>query len=305
MTIALFSHNDLDGKSPVVLAKLVFEKVDYQCLANKDVDDALSTWLTKHQNDSTPLYITDISPSETVAEKIQKRFEERKEVVLIDHHKSALWLNRYLWANVIEALPDGTKTCATSLFYSYLIKKGFTFQHRGKVERFSEIVRQYDTWDWVKCDDGSVAKRMNDLCYMQENFIQMMKEKLSRNFSDLFSPDETLMLDLEETRIHMYKQQKEKQVRAKEVTINDTNYKVAIVHAEQYHSELGHHIAEISHPETDFTVLVNMGEKKVSFREKETSDIDLSEIAVHYRGGGHKKAAGCPLYPGAFVDFVL
>ena len=44
------------------------------------------------------IFITDISVSEEIAERIEAEAPESFQ--LLDHHKSALWLNKYNWAKV-------------------------------------------------------------------------------------------------------------------------------------------------------------------------------------------------------------
>ncbi len=68
-------------------------------------------------------------------------------------------------------------------------------------------------------------------------------------------------------------------------------YKVGIVYAERYRSDLGHHLAQ-KYPELDFVMIINIS-TSISLRGE--NKVDLSLYSKKYDGGGHKNAAGCPL----------
>ncbi|HZG70259.1 MAG TPA: hypothetical protein VEY51_01880, partial [Chondromyces sp.] len=75
-----------------------------------------------------------------------------------------------------------------------------------------------------------------------------------------------------------------------------------VVHAESYHSELGNELGkEFSY--LDYIAIINMSGRKVGFRTIH-DEVDVSEIAAHYGGGGHAKASGCTLTPEAYEVFV-
>lgn len=58
--------------------------------------------------------------------------------------------------------------------------------------------------------------------------------------------------------------------------------------AESYLSELGNRLSEL-HPELDFIAMVN--QETISYRTVK-EDVNLSEIAKCFGGGGHPKASG-------------
>ena len=75
--------------------------------------------------------------------------------------------------------------------------------------------------------------------------------------------------------------------------INDDlfpEYTVGITFADKYISELGNKLCEL-HPELDFVVLINISTLTVSYRTVK-DDLDLSDIAKRFGGGGHPKASG-------------
>lgn len=82
---------------------------------------------------------------------------------LIDHHKTALHLNEHEWGFVQVEYDDGRLTSATSLLYGYLVENGF-MKPTNALDQFTELVRQYDTWEWERYDQKQ-AKRLNDLFF--------------------------------------------------------------------------------------------------------------------------------------------
>ena len=114
--LLLISHvADEDGITPVILSKLVYEKVDTILINPNEVDDALKENIDKYEI----IHITDLSIKEEYAEEIEKKYKDK--VKLFDHHKTAIQLNKYSFAKVVIE-EDGYKQSATSLYYKYLLK---------------------------------------------------------------------------------------------------------------------------------------------------------------------------------------
>ena len=80
------------------------------------------------------------------------------------------------------------------------------------------------------------------------------------------------------------------------------DYLAGIVYAESYHSELGNELGK-EYPHLDYIAMLNMGGKRISLRTIH-DHVDVSEVAGHYGGGGHAKAAGCSLTNEAYKQFV-
>jgi len=80
------------------------------------------------------------------------------------------------------------------------------------------------------------------------------------------------------------------------------DYCVGVVHAESYHSELGNELGK-DNPHLDYIANVSVGGKRISLRTIH-DEIDVSEVAAEYGGGGHAKASGCLLTPDAYELYV-
>jgi uncharacterized protein len=296
--IKLFTDSDLDGAGCGILAKLAFDdQVDISYCTYKNLNERVEKFLKDMEHDNTLLFITDLAVNGENERRLQERYQSGRHVQVIDHHVTALHFNKYDWGYVQPEDKNGAKTCATSLFYRYLIEKGW-LEERQALNEFVELVRQYDTWDWEKTENLH-AKRLNDLFFLFdiEDFEKEMLMRLKNQFFS-FSKEEELLLAVEEKKIERYIRSKNKQI--VQTIIGD--FCIGIVHAEQYHSELGNALNK-RHPHLDFIAIVNAGSKNIGFRTIH-DDIDVSKFAAQFGGGGHPKASGCPLNEETFRLFV-
>ncbi|WP_438448056.1 DHH family phosphoesterase [Gorillibacterium sp. sgz5001074] len=300
--IQLFTHNDLDAVGCGIVARCAFgDKVDIRYNSVSGLDAQLARYLEKARDRSkkVSLFITDLTVNEANEVALQEYAESGGKVRLLDHHKTALHLNRHAWASVQVEYEDGRMASATSLFYDYLVQHGL-LQARRAIAEFVELVRQYDTWEWER--KGNVrAKRLNDLFFLLslDDFEELMVERLAGREGFEFNEFEQKILDLEEEKIGRYVLRKKREV----IQTQLAGKYVGIVHAESYHSELGHELGR-EYRHLDYIAILNVGGKKISLRTVH-DHIDVSEIAAKYGGGGHQKAAGCSLTEEAFRRYVV
>lgn len=284
--IKLFTHTDLDGIGCAILAKLAFqENVEIEYCNYSDINEKITTYL--NNDDSSNIYITDISVNEEIAEKLDKRGNVR----LLDHHPTALHLNKYNWCKVSIEDSDGTKTSGTKLFYHWLLSNNhFTNELKNSVslEVFVEIVRNYDTWRWTELGEkGIFCKQINDLFYIygREDFIEWCIPQIKSKLFPKLRHSDKMLLYYRQKEIDNYIETKNKQLI--EAKIQDRT--CGIVFAERCASELGNTLCKI-HPEFDIIVVINMN-GTVSYRTVK-DDIDLGKFTQTFGGGGHPKAAG-------------
>lgn len=293
MKIKLFTHTDLDGIGCAILAKnevfgnnIEIEYCDYNNVNEKILEFINSKTVDVLSYDK--VFITDISINEEIANTIDLCFNN---FILLDHHQTAGWLNKYMWANVVDTINE-EKTSGTELFYNYLCDKNLIdvfSDWNENTKNFVQIVKKYDTWLWKEKYNDDIPKKWNDLLYIygRDRFIEKVCEKLDNNTTLLDMTDITL-LQLNQEKIDRYIESKQKQIIEKDIL----GYKAGIVFAEQYHSECGNVLAT-NNSHLDFIVLINPS-YFVSYRT--VKDINLgTDIAKIYGGGGHPKAAGSPI----------
>ena len=187
--IKLITHSDLDGIGCEILLRYVEgifgNNVDVTIAEAYNVNKVVEYNLNKLENgEYTKLFITDLS----ISDELAKRIDNNMNVVLLDHHPSAEFLNKYKFANVIIESTRG-KTCGTSLLASYY---HVFLQHANpQLVKFVELVRQYDTWEWKNKYNNIDAKKLNDLLYIlgREKFVNLILKKIT-NDENLF--DETI-----------------------------------------------------------------------------------------------------------------
>ena len=288
--VKLFTHTDLDGVGCGILAKLAFgNEVDIEYCDYDNINENVMNYLNSNDDSFSYIYITDIRVNEDVA----KLLDERSGVVLLDHHPTALELNKYPWCKVRVEELNGIKTSGTRMFYHWLGINGCLneeLKNNEALRRFTELVRDYDTWRWSELgEEGIICKQVNDLLYLygRDKFITWCVSQIHDNvFPKLYASDE-LILSIKQKEIDDYVEQKNEQIIFTELCGRECGY----VFAEKYVSELGNRLCKLN-PEIDFIVMIDMGNKTVSYRAVK-EDIDLGkEVAQLFGGGGHPKAAG-------------
>lgn len=284
--IKLFTHTDLDGVSCEILGRIAFgEDINVVRCGYGNIDDKVEEFINSDE-EYDKLFITDISVKKEIADKLLSVSDK---VILLDHHKTALWLNEYPYALVQVEDESIGKMCGAYLFYEYLKKNHEEFDDTPALKLFIDYVRMYDTWEWKEKYDNIIPKRLNDLMYMDgpNEFIDKMIYRLGNN-CPIFDDTDLMKLQIEQTYINSYIAQKNETL-----IINDSlfpEHTVGITFADKYISELGNKLCEL-HPELDFVVLINMSTLTVSYRTVK-DNLDLSDIAKGFGGGGHPKASG-------------
>lgn len=284
--IKLFTHTDLDGVSCEILGKIAFgEDINVVRCNYGDIDAKVEKFINSAE-EYDKLFITDISVNKEIADKLLSISDK---VILLDHHKTALWLNEYPYALVQVEDEAVGKMCGTHLFYEYLKKNHKEFNDTLALKLFVKYVRLYDTWEWKEKYDNIIPKRLNDLMYMDgpNEFIDKMIYRLGNNLA-IFDGTDLMKLQIEQTYINSYIAQKNETL-----MVNDDlfpGHTVGITFADKYISELGNKLCEL-HPELDFVVLINISTLTVSYRTVK-DNLDLSAIAKGFGGGGHPKASG-------------
>lgn len=291
MKVKLFTHTDLDGIGCAIVGKHVFTDIDVTYCDYNNVNQIIGDYLTKKNFlDYDITFITDISMDRVKADVINYYYESGNKFVLLDHHATAEWLNKFEWATVKSLHQDGTKSSGTSMLYHYLSQP-------QELSTFVEKVRRYDTWEWSTIYGDLEAKNLNDLFHLigRERFI----ERFLTNQSIILTEAEQLLLETEQNKIKAYIRMKENNMTIIEIE----GYKAGIVFAEQYLSQLGNELAK-KYNQLDFIAMINLGGKTVSFRGIK-DHIDLGkDIARLFGGGGHPKAAGSPIAGGILNNII-
>ena len=104
------SDTDLDGIGAVIVSKVLFPNIEQILPQDRELIDSTLEDIILSGKYNTVL-MTDCSPSsESTIKLINKFVEEGNDFVLLDHHKTALDLNKYSWSKLKEDT-NGVKHC--------------------------------------------------------------------------------------------------------------------------------------------------------------------------------------------------
>jgi uncharacterized protein len=287
--VKLFTHTDLDGVGCAIIAFLSFGEgnVDVEYCNYHNINDAVANYLNNNELHDQ-IFITDISVNKQVANILDQHYQNGVNIRLFAHHDTAMWLNDYHWAYVLDRHHlSKKKTSGVSLLYQYLSSQD---QSLKMAEEFVEFIRLYDTWEWTVVKD----ERPNDLnslltIYGRDRFVDQMFSRLFIYNKFYFTDQERLLLTLHKEKIQEYVKHKEKSMHVLDIF----DYKAGVVFAEQFINDVAHHLHDL-HPELDFIAVVNPYYESISFRTNR-KDIDVSKVAAKLGGGGKPQTAGAEL----------
>lgn len=294
MKVFLISHiADADGITPIILTDLVFDDFEYHLLEPSEVDEYMLECFNNNKFDKYDyIFVTDLCFTDKIASMIDN-MDLKNKIHVLDHHYSRLDLNKYDFIDVIDEY-NGKKESGTSLYYKYLLDNyPNDILSKNSVSRLVDLVRSGDTWEWKKTNNLD-ARNISILLanYGIDGYVEKYKKYLREN--DEFNFD-----DIDNTIIEIENRRKTEYIKncIDKVIIKDIKgYKVGIIFAELYRSELGNDLAEYYKDQIDFIMIINMN-RSISFRGIK-EEFNLAEFA-HYLGGyGHKLAAGAPLPDG-------
>ena len=282
--LLLISHiADEDGITPVILAKLVYKNITPVLVNPGEVDKAYLDNVNKYDE----VHITDVNITLDLAKKINEDENLKNKTKIFDHHQSALNLNKYDFIKVIIQT-ENKKESATSIYYEYLKEiSDSKILHKKVTEGLVDEVRKVDTYDF-KTEKDKEALNLDYLFSIlgRENYIKYFEEYIENNEEFKYTEKEKFLIKLGKDNADNYIKQKTKEMFEAKID----GYKVGIVYAERFRSQLGNYLVE--NKNIDFSVIINVS-SSVSYRGKDK--VDLSLFAAKYQGGGHKNASGSPL----------
>lgn len=279
----MISHiGDIDGMGSPIIASLIYPKLDIILShVGKDYIDEWIKYIEDNINKYEKIFICDL-PLTMEQASILNTMKDK--IFHFDHHISNIESTRYSFSTVLVELNDH-KTCGTELFYDNQ-KSIFPILNNYALSMFVELIRSYDTWDW-QTDGTTIA---NDLTTLFEiigphRFIKKYVDFFNSNPTEFtFSKEDLLLIELknEEKNEELNKCHKTLKVRKID------KYNVGMVVCERYQSIIGNRICTYN-DNIDYIMLLDLKAKKCSLRT--VKDVDVSEIAKSYGGGGHVKAA--------------
>lgn len=308
MKVKLFTHVDLDAVGCEVVAKVFYgrENVDVEYHTHETLKGSLKNFIgRKEYQNYDKILMADMSFTDDFYKELKKIFPHdvwEDKFKLIDHHTTALELNKYDFANVIVE-ENGIKECGASLLYKYIVEDmGYEIKKSDKVQElltiFVKAVRKYDVWEFK---EGDISENLETLriLYGNEKFVENFYSKIidMKNYSDI--PMNYLCYDIlinEHDNIIIEQKQEEKN-RYLNKKLEDISFfilngcKFVVSFAELYRSELGNYLCNKVQEDIVGAMIINVQSGGISLRTNKDY-VDLGKLAKSYGAGGHQKASG-------------
>jgi len=302
----LLTHTDLDAAGAAIIAKTVFPNIDIQHCKNGQMSQYITTNVVDNIGHYDKIIACDISCNMLDAAKIDAS-KNSKRFILLDHHCTATFLNRYTWACVqndiiedcsrINRYPNKIgHSSGTSLMFDYLdYLKLIPSESRDALNELAFRVALYDTWDWVElferkqeCYDLNLLSDIYSLEPFEAKLAISVKNHPNTALDDLFDECDKFLLDNEKKKITSVISESKKQVKTGALKRDGKYYKIAWCNQTNYIAET-FDMMKTEHPECDIYMMVYAG--GISLRSH-TNGVHVGEFAKALGGGGHAAAAG-------------
>ena len=307
----LFTHNDLDGASCAIIAKLFFPNIEIHTCSYDNIADNIKKHLSVSSRRT--VIISDISYKQDMDDITDLLLKH--DVIIADHHSSSIWL-QYMFPKT--NLEESKNKCGAILLYEILsyvntykdekeitskkIKK-FAYYKKlkhvnNKLYTFLTLVNEWDLWLWSTSNKDELfnnpSLRLNNAYYLLDfKFI-------TKAYNYLIGKRKKLFSYIDEKNITEYcNKQKD------DILSYIDNKKTAIYHSKTY-GDLKCCLVEMSNSYQSITssyilaspsynenydITVLTYEESGSLRNPKDG-INLCTIAMELGGGGHPYAAG-------------
>lgn len=255
----LITHTDLDGVGCAVVYQVATGRRDHRLVENGEVDAAVAAALATERE----VILGDHSVSESMAPEIEAFVAAGGSFALLDHHKTALALDRFEWAQV------DLGHAATWLVWDHLGRP-------AEAAEFARLVEDHDLWIHSDPRSSRLAALLGLLG--SERFLDRFATRPDVTFSE----GELLLLEVEDRRRADYIERKVEQADV----VKAGGARWAMCFAESYRSELAE--ALIERLGVDGAAIVNATKATVSLRSR---TLDVAAIAERMGGGGHARSA--------------
>lgn len=263
----VFYHNDMDGKCA---GAIVYQ---YHKNNNEKVEcipmDYTKEFPLDNINKNELIYIVDFSLQKEG--DFKKLLEITSEVVWIDHHKTAIEKNKHLY--YLKGLRmDGTAGCQLTWEYFYNDR---TIPHVVK------LLADYDVWTYKFGEETS---------RLQSGIQLYNTEPTSNNWETWLKGSYFPSDELKDGEVVLkYQEHLNKNIIERFMfTTTFEGYKAVCCNAGNFSSKLFDTVTE----DYDIMIPFVFDGKQWTVSLYTKKDIDVSEIAKKYGGGGHKKASG-------------
>ena len=199
MKTLIFTHkNDIDGMGNAILAKLAFEETKYVLCGTFDLIKNVNDYIdSKEIYNYDKIFITDLCLDLKTLNKIEKDKILKSKIQLIDHHKTydTEDYKKFPFVKICLETNKGL-SCATSLFYEYLLENNYLKENKI-INEFVELTRQHDTWEWKNIYNNEKSRELAILfdCLGTNGYINYMYNKLTTEKDFEFDSVEKMLIE--------------------------------------------------------------------------------------------------------------
>ena len=270
----ILTHNDMDAVASAIIGKVVYPNAKVEYCNYDNINEKVLEYLGKDV-----IFITDISVNEEVAEKIEENNSQYNDCVLLfDHHKTAKWLTKYNWVTFAD------DKCGAKVFFDWLLNYTLEINLRNKYRELAKYIdlityaNDYDLW----YHKYSMSKKLNMLAY-EYGFERFMNRFLDNPDCTLTNTEELILELANERKMKFIEEQKKNMKLYKD----NQGRNVAVFLSTQHAGEVRDFINDDN---IDYYLFFSLNKGIASLRTK--GEVDCSEVAKMFGGGGHTKAAG-------------
>ena len=294
MKTLIFTHkNDIDGMGNAILAKLAFEETKYVLCGTFDLIKNVNDYIdSKEIYNYDKIFITDLCLDLKTLNKIEKDKILKSKTQLIDHHKT-YDTDDYKKFPFVKICLETNKglSCATSLFYEYLLENNYLKENKI-ISEFVELTRQHDTWEWKNIYNNEKSRELAILfdCLGTNGYINYMYNKLTTKKDFEFDSVEKMLIENKKEEIKEALSEYEKHIFNKEIL----GYKTSIIFINYEHrNEIADYLKEKGY-DTEVIMMISLDRGVVSYR-RTNKNVIVREVAEYFGGKGHDAAATNPI----------
>lgn len=308
--ILLLTHDDADGAGAEIVLRCMFpdKNIKVVHLSNGVMSGRVKEALTDAAIAESfgKVIACDISCNEADAEYINSLPDINSRFVLLDHHLTSQYINRYSWGvSFGDMLEDSFlvnyysngHSSGTSLILDYMYYCGINFLPDAScitTENICLWISAYDTWDWKTCFEGNNKFKDENLLFAAYGNNLYVHRRLTKIgfFASYYDPDD-IMLKAEKAKRKEHIESIKDQIKFGTMdTVLENGrikiYDIAYIDDSKYVFDVLDYMRD-TYPERDLFI-VNYG-NGVSIRS-DKKDINVAEIVKKFGGGGHKGAGG-------------
>ena len=294
MKVLIFTHkNDIDGMGNAILAKLAFKETKHILCGTFDLIKNVNDFIdSKEIYNYDKIFVTDLCLDLKTLTKIQKDKILNDKFQLLDHHRTYDTddYKKYPFVKICLQTEKGL-SCATSLFYEYLLENKYLKESKI-VNEFVELTRQHDTWEWKNIYNNEKSRELAVLfdSLGTNGYINFMYEKLTHEEEFNFNDMERTLIENKKEEIKDALEEYKKHIFDREIL----GYKTSIIFINYEHrNEIADYLKEIEY-DTDVIMMISLDRGVVSYRRTKNTVI-VREVAEYFGGKGHDAAATNPI----------